>query len=67
MRYGTSHFRDKRAALRYYRAYGNDSAEVERKLAEGEIFLGPPTNTPAGSRVRIDPAEGRYFIEDCEP
>jgi hypothetical protein len=65
MRWGTSHFESRVAAIRYYRPYGYDDvgAAVDRKLAEGEIHIGKPETKP-GQRVWLDTKEGRYFMED---
>lgn len=59
--YGTHHFVSLQAAIRYYKPYGNDKAEVERKVAAGEIAIGEP---PAreGYRVSIIADEGRYAM-----
>ena len=65
MEYGTSHFESKQAAVKYYAPYHHaDAAKaVERKIAEGEIHIGPPTPKP-GENVYLNRREGRYFIED---
>lgn len=55
---GTSHFISRAAAIRYYRPYGTDAAEVDRKLADGEIHIGKPEGTAS-----IIPGEGRYRVE----
>jgi hypothetical protein len=68
MRWGTSHFVSRRAAVRYYASpYSatTDEAErvVTRKLADGEIHIGAPTLKP-GQRLSIIHGEGRYQVED---
>lgn len=62
---GTEHFKDRAAAVRYYRAYGEDGADVDAKLKEGAIHLGPP-KAPEGAKVYLNNAEGRYMIEEAE-
>jgi hypothetical protein len=43
MTYGTSYFRDLKAAIKYYSDYEEDPEEaVKMKLKEGEIHLGEP-------------------------
>ncbi len=43
MIYGTHHFLDRQAAIKYYKAYESQPAKaVDRKLQEGEIALGKP-------------------------
>lgn len=58
-RYGTAHFITRRAALAYYRAQGFRAADIDQKLTDGEIHIGPPTVKP-GERLDVD--GGRYFI-----
>jgi len=63
--WGTSHFVSKAAAIAYYLPYeGNHAvvAAVNRKLAAGEIHIGPPTLKP-GDRLTIVDAGTRYAIE----
>ena len=57
---GTSHFESMFAAMDYYSGYGFCRADVERKVADGEINIGLPDLKP-GDRVTV--REGRYFIE----
>jgi hypothetical protein len=57
---GTAHFVSKAAAYRYYLAQRLTHNDVERKLAEGEIFIGKP-ETKANESVFI--REGRYHIQ----
>lgn len=54
-RIGTCHFVTFNAAVRYYMPYGYNSADVNRKLAAGEIAIG----RPEGRGVRLD-SDGRY-------
>lgn len=63
MRTGTSHFVNLQAAIAYYQPYGSDSWEVNRKIKNGEISIGPPV-LKSGQKLLIDQTEGRYFIED---
>ena len=65
MRWGTSHFESKAAAVRYYQPYhyGDTTAAVERKLEEGEIHISLPAAKP-GQTVTLNREEGRYFIEE---
>ena len=58
--YGTSHFRSKFAAIRYYETFGYEREDVMRKLAEGEIAIGPPALKP-GETLRFMEG-GRYAI-----
>jgi hypothetical protein len=62
---GTAHFESLAAAVRYYRPYGfeNTAATVARKLAEGEIFIGPPA-LKAGQTLSLNREEGRYFVTE---
>ncbi len=59
-RIGTSHFKNRAAAIEYYRKQQCDTAEVYRKIADGEIHLGPP-NVSRGYRLRLD-SDGRYEL-----
>lgn len=58
---GTCYFESREAAVRYYADQGIDAEGVDRKLAEGEIFLGPPPHA-AGDLLHI--RDGRYIIEE---
>ncbi len=55
-RIGTCHFVTFNAAVRYYEPYGYNSADVNRKLAAGEIAIG----RPEGQNVKLD-NDGRYW------
>ena len=68
MRWGTSFFVSRAAAVRYYRAYEGKDAEkaVARKLREGEIHLGVP-HTKVGERLHIIDGGTRYEIEEPNP
>ena len=64
--YGTSHFEDWMAAVRYYKPYENNNLQqsykaVERKIKEGVIHIGPPEVKP-GESISLNEEEGRYFI-----
>lgn len=61
MRYGTAHFHSRQAADDYYALQGFDSDDVGRKLAVGEIFIGPPM-VYRGAKLSL--VEGRYFVEE---
>jgi hypothetical protein len=62
-RFGTSHFKDFAAAVRYYRTMGFNAHDVTRKLKEGEIHIGRPTvDYSKGERCELHPLEGRYLI-----
>lgn len=67
IRTGTSHFKSREAAMRYYAPYGfTDVARaVDCKLADGEIHIGPPALKSDGSErfILIDGGL-RYAIED---
>lgn len=61
---GTAHFKSWTYAVRYYRRHGGyTSAQVEQKLAEGEIAIGEPVRVD-GSRIDglILDGDGRYWI-----
>ncbi len=57
---GTSHFKSKDSAIRYY---GADRAEIERKIAYGEISIGPP-KYDAEKFTLSKNSEGRYVLTD---
>lgn len=61
-RVGTAHFVTLAHAVAYYRPYGFDRSDVQRKLAEGEIFIGPPV-LKAGERLVLTDNGQRYAIE----
>ena len=64
--WGTSHFVSVDRAMRYYNTYspGFGQYSVNRKLAEGEIHIGPP-EVKEGQSLSIN-AEGRYVITEHE-
>lgn len=67
IRTGTSHFKSREAAMRYYKPYGyiDLARAVDRKLADGEIHIGPPALKPDGSeRFTLIDGGLRYAIED---
>lgn len=66
-RTGTPYFISITAARQYYRPYHYEdtAAAVTRKLATGEIHIGPPPLKP-GQTAAPD-QEGRYIITDQEP
>ncbi len=61
MMYGTSHFVSLPAAVRDYADYGSDRAQVEQKIAEGQIHIGPPAVKPGERLITID-AGSRYAL-----
>ncbi len=63
LRHGTSHFTSRLAAIRYYTSYGYEDveSEVDRKLRDSEIHLGPPL-IESGYKLWVDD-DGRYFQE----
>lgn len=67
-RYGTNHFSSRDSAIRYYMRQGAETradatAAVDAKLRDGEIAIGRP-DCPDGCEVRLDPVEGRYWIQE---
>lgn len=60
---GTHHFRSMDDAVRYYATYGDDLAEVQRKLDTGEIAIGKPRvwNGRLISEWIVD-EDGRYRV-----
>jgi hypothetical protein len=65
MRLGTAHFISKAAARRYYIAQGDETPNVDEKLAAGVIHIGRPKVNP-GERAFVHRSEGRWFIETKE-
>lgn len=63
MMYGTSHFVSREAAVSYYRPYGEDAPAVDRKIAAGEIHIGPPT-LASGEFTRLIDGGRRFAIVD---
>ncbi len=63
MTIGTSYFVSLSAAVRYYKPYGTDKANVEQKIAEGEIHIGKPPVKPGEKLFKIDDGT-RYAIEN---
>lgn len=57
MTYGTCYFVSKRTAIAYY----SDEETVDRKLAEGEIFIGKPP-VKEGEEIIVNGREGRYMV-----
>lgn len=60
---GTANFVSRKAAVKYYKSQGYDVAEINRKLKDGEIFIGEP-KVPNGMKLKINRQEGRYILED---
>lgn len=73
---GTSHFKSRAAAVRsYFLYFGSTSVaeaarEVDYKLKQGEISIGPPRSRK-GWEVVLDGEEGRYKYRElakrCTP
>lgn len=62
MKIGTCHFRNRAAAVRYYGQYeDNPEAAVRRKIAAGEIRIGPPP-IKTGETCYTDQDE-RYIVD----
>lgn len=62
-KWGTSYFTSKSAAVRYYKAYGDDAASVDRKIKEGSIHVGKPP-LKAGQTLSTVDGGKRYAIEE---
>lgn len=60
---GTSYFRNLDAAIRYYRDYGFNAADVSLKIINGEIHLGLPTIKGDETLILIDNGN-RWAIKD---
>jgi hypothetical protein len=65
-RMGTCHFPTKADASAYYQPYGFGPKDIDCKIADGEIRIGPP---PAreGERIVIrndQPGNRYYYIEE---
>jgi hypothetical protein len=58
---GTANFISKAAANKYYKSQGYDLAEVNRKIKDGEIFIGKP-EVPKGMTLKVNREEGRYVL-----
>ena len=58
----TCYFTSRSAAERYYRPEGFDAIDVERKIKEGLIYIGPPPVQP-GERLIIIDNGCRYAVE----
>lgn len=59
---GTSHFPTFNAACEYYREYGESSRDVTRKVASGEIHIGPPLDLKPHQRLILIDNHLRYAI-----
>jgi hypothetical protein len=59
--WGTCNFRDRAAAIRYYRPQGYGAADIDRKASEGEIAFGPPAVKP-GERLTLLDDRTRYGV-----
>ena len=67
-KYGTCYFPTRGNAIRYYRPYAKLDGEkasivVDRKLAAGEIHIGPPPTKP-GDVITIE--DCRYHVTEPE-
>tara|TARA_R110002111_G_scaffold262758_1_gene340749 strand:- start:56739 stop:57218 length:480 start_codon:yes stop_codon:yes gene_type:complete len=58
---GTANFVSKWDAIQYYKNQECDRTEVERKIKDSEIFIGPPSTLP-GDTWFIK--EGRYHVRE---
>lgn len=63
---GTSHFVSLKAAVDYYRPYGENRASVLRKLKDREIHIHRPRLRPNERLVMLDGGK-RYGIADDGP
>lgn len=63
LRVGTAHFVSLRCAANYYRSqgYADGYYTAQQKIADGEIFIGPPTLKPGEELALID-ERTRYAI-----
>jgi hypothetical protein len=62
---GTAHFVSRETAIRYYADYGYGPADIDRKIALGEIHLGKPELIYGKQRcIKIDGGL-RYGIEEA--
>lgn len=59
--FGTSHFTSFSDACDYYRNYDLTSHEVDQKVKDGEISIGPPP-LKEGQTLSVIRGEGRYQI-----
>jgi hypothetical protein len=59
--YGTSYFFSFGSACQYYKDYGYNSNDVERKLKDGEIHIGTPP-LKENECLSSGNSEGRYFV-----
>lgn len=66
LRIGTANFYDRIAAIKYYRAYGMDAADVDRKIADGEIHIGEPVVLAVGETLHLVDGYTRYEIRSTE-
>lgn len=64
--YGTSYFVSLSAAVRYYKDYGDDREDVQRKIREGSIHIGKPPLKP-GERLGLTDGGKRYTITTANP
>ena len=63
--YGTSNFRSFADAYNYYRPYGWDANEVNRKVSDGEIHIGRAKNLGNNETFSWD-KDGRGVITITE-
>jgi hypothetical protein len=59
--YGTCNFKNLYYARKYYREYGCDTAEVDRKIADNEIHIGMAQNLKPNEKFAWD-RDGRGII-----
>lgn len=59
---GTPYFENVERARDYYVGYHISENDVDKKIKNGEIFIGKP-KLKTGERLLLNKEEGRYFIE----
>lgn len=64
IRYGTSYFVSRSAAIRYYKDYGDNAASVDTKIREGSIHIGKPPLKPGDVLMTTDGGK-RYMIQSA--
>lgn len=66
IKFGTCHFVSRLRAIQYYAKQGDDAKQINEKLREGLIAIGPPTVKP-GYRLAGINQDGRYEIAEVPP
>ena len=62
MTIGTSNFVNLSFARRYYASQEVSMAEVNRKIQDKSIIIGPP-EIKLGEKLKVNWSEGRYLIQ----